>query len=122
VARSRNLPRWTFALWAVCLLATTTAHLGGPHEAATAGAPPAAVGMVSQAPGAAVLPARTSDEVRSTGQAAPLRVLVLAMVLALLLGLPAVRRRRLPAGGHGAQPLRARRHTIALRAPPLQLA
>ena len=122
MARSRNFQRWTFALWAVCLLATTTALLGGPHEAATAGAPPAAVGVVSQTPGAAVLPARISEEVRSAGQAAPLRALVLAGVLALLLGLPAVLRRRLPAGGHGAQPLRARRHTIALRAPPLQFA
>ena len=109
-------------MWAVCLLSTTTIHLGEPHEAATTGRAPAAVGVVSPAPGAAVLPARIGDEVRSAGQAVPLRVLILAAVLALLVGVPAMVRRRLSAGGHGTQPLRARRHTIALRAPPLQFA
>lgn len=122
MARSRNLRLWAFALWGVCLLAVTTAHLAGPGDAAVPRTPPAAVGVVSQAPDAAVLPARIADDVRAAGQAAPLRILVLAAVLAVLVGLPAVLRRRTSAAGHDAQPLRARRHTIALRAPPLQFA
>ena len=122
MARSRNLRLWTLALWAVCLVAATTAHLYGPRDEAVAEAPAAAPGVLSQTSDAAVLPARIADEVRAAGQAAPLRVLVLAAVLAVLVGLPAVLRRRASAAGHGSQPLRARRHTIALRAPPLQFA
>ena len=117
--KARDLRAWTVALWAACLLATTIGALGGPGDVA-AGAGGPAVGLVSQVPDAAVLPARLADEVRSAGQAAPLRVLVVAAVLALLVGLPAAQRRRAAAGGRGSQPLRARRHTIALRAPPLQ--
>ena len=122
MARSRNLRLWALALCGVCLLAVTTAHLAGPGDAAAPRTPPAAVGVVSQTPDAAVLPARIADDVRAAGQAAPLRILVLAAVLAVLVGLPAVLRRRTSAAGHDAQPLRARRHTIALRAPPLQFA
>ena len=121
MARSRNLRRWALALWGVCLLATT-AHLAGPRDEAVPRTLPAAVGVLSQTPDAAVLPARIADDVRAAGQGAPLRVLVLAAVLAVLVGLPAVLRRRTSAGAHNAQPLRARRHTIALRAPPLQFA
>ncbi len=122
MARSRNLRLWTLALWAVCLAAVTTAHLYGPRDEAVAGAPLAAPGVPSQPSDAAVLPARIADEVRAAGQAAPLRVLALAAVLALLLGLPAVLRRWTVAAGRESQPLRSRRHTIALRAPPLQFA
>ena len=122
MAPSRNLRLRALALWGVCLLATTTAHLAGPRHEAVPQPPPAAVGLLSQTPDAAVLPARIADDVRAAGHAAPLRILVLAAVLALLVGLPAVLRRRISAGGHDAQPLRARRHAIALRAPPLQFA
>ncbi|HET7722391.1 MAG TPA: hypothetical protein VFK43_20665 [Acidimicrobiales bacterium] len=122
MARSRNLRLWTLALWGVCLLAATTAHLAGPRAPAGPESPPAAVGLLSQTADAAVLPARIADDVRAAGQAAPLRVFLLAAVVAVLVGLPAVLRRRSSFGGHDSQPLRARRHTIALRAPPLQFA
>lgn len=122
MARSRNLRLWALALWAVCLLAASTAHLGGLRDEAAPRTPPAAVAVLPQTPDAAVLPARIAGDARAAGQAAPLRVLVLAAVLAVLVGLPAVLRRRVSAAGHHARPLRARRHTIALRAPPLQFA
>ena len=122
MTRARTIRLCTVALWAICLLAASNAPLGGLRDHAVAGTPPAAVGVVSQTPDAAVLPARIADEVRAAGQAAPLRVLVIVAVLALLVGLPAAVRRRASAGGHDSQPLRARRHTIALRAPPLQFA
>lgn len=122
MARSRDLRRWALALWGVCLLAVTTAHLAAPGDAAVPPTPPAAVGVVSQAPDAPVLPARIADEVRAGGQAASLRIPVLGAVVAVLVGLPAVLRRRMSAAGHDAQPRRARRHTISLRAPPLQFA
>ncbi len=122
MARSRTLRPWTLALWGVCLLAATTAHLAGPRHAAGPETRPAVVGVLSQTPGTAVLPARIADDVRAAGQAAPLRASIVGAVLAMIVGLPALLRRRTPAGGHDSQPLRARRHTIALRAPPLQLA
>ena len=122
MARSRNLRLWTVALWGVCLLAATTADLAAARAQTAPETLPAAVGVLSQTPDAAVLPARIADDVRAAGQAAPLRVYLLAAVLAVLVGLPAVLRRRTAAGGHDSQPLRARRHTIALRAPPLQFA
>ena len=122
MARSRNLRLWTVALWGVCLLAATTTHLAGPRDETAPQTLPAAVGLLSQTPDAAVLPARIADDVRAAGQAPPLRLFLVAAVLAVLVGLPAVLRRRTSAGGHDSQPLRARRHTIALRAPPLQFA
>jgi hypothetical protein len=122
VARSHNFRRRALALWAVCLLAATTGHLAGAHDDAVPRSLRATVGVLSQTPDAAVLPARIADDVRAAGHAAPLRILVLAAVLAVLVGLPAALRRRTSAAGHDAQPLRARRHTIALRAPPLQFA
>lgn len=122
MARSRTLRLWTLALWGVCLLAATTVHLAGAEGHRGPETPPAAVGVLSQTADAAVLPARIADDVRAAGQAAPLRVVVLAAVLAVLVGLPAVLRRRAWFGGHDSQPLRARRHSIALRAPPLQFA
>jgi hypothetical protein len=109
-------------LWGVCLLTATSAHLAGPGEEAAPRKLPAAVGVLSQTADTAVLPARIADDVRAAGQAGPLRIVVLAAVLAVLVGLPAVLRRRTMAAGHDAQPLRSRRHTIALRAPPLQFA
>ena len=122
MARTRTRRLWTLPLWGVCLLVATTAHLGGSPEEAVIPTTPAAVAILSQTPDAAVLPARIADEVRAAGQAAPLRALVMAAVLAVLLGLPAALRRRTPVVGDESHPLRARRHTIALRAPPLQFA
>jgi hypothetical protein len=122
VARSRNLRVWTCALWGICLLAAGGGYLAGTDRPATAGMPPAVVGLLSQTPDAAIMPARIADEVRAAGAAAPLRVLVVAGMLALLAGLPAPLRRRIAAPGNEHRPLRARRHTIALRAPPLRFA
>ncbi len=42
------------------------------------------------------------------------------LALAALLALPALVRRTSPDAGHGRKPLRTRRHSIALRAPPLR--
>ena len=120
--RSRSLRPWAVALWALCLVAAT----GGPAEdhrySASSGASPAAVGMLSATADPAVLPAKVADEVRVAAQSAPLRILFMAAVVAVLAGLPAVLRRRASAHGPTPRPLRARRHAIALRAPPLQLA
>ena len=82
----------------------------------------AVIGKTAELTFHAVLPARVAGEVRAAGQVAPLRVLVLAAVLALLVGLPAVIRRGSVATGRDSRPLRTRRHAIALRAPPLQFA
>jgi hypothetical protein len=121
MARSRNLRVCALVLWGVCLLTAITAHLAAGEEAAPRTLP-AAVGVLAQTADVAVLPARIADDVRAAGQAAPPRILVLAAVLAVLVGLPAVLRRQAAAAGHDARPLRSRRHTIALRAPPLQFA
>lgn len=122
MTKARRLGVWTFALWGVCLLAATGSHLAGAHSAVPAGEIPAAVALVSRAPDAAVIPARVADEVRAASQGAPLRLLVLAAVVALLVGLPAVQRRQASSFAHDHRPLRARRHAISLRAPPLKFA
>ena len=121
-ARSRNVRIWTVALWALCLLAAAggTAERAGQTDAG--GAPPSAVGVLSAAADPAVLPARMTDEVRAATQAAPLRLLLVAAVIAVLVGLPPVLRRREPTPGEARQTLRARRYTVALRAPPLLFA
>jgi hypothetical protein len=108
------------ALWGVCLLAATGGHLASPRHALPASEMPAAIGMLTSAPDPAVIPARVADEVRAASQGAPLRLMVLAAVLATLVGLPAAHRWRTSFIGRDHQPLRVRRHTIALRAPPLQ--
>lgn len=113
---------WVFALWGICLLAAGGGPLAGTDRRAATDVLPAAVGILSQAPDAAIIPARIAAEVRAGGATAPLRVLVVAAVLAMLAGLPAVLGRRVAAPGNDHRPLRARRHTIALRAPPLQFA
>lgn len=110
------------ALWSVCLLAATGAHLATAPPVTRAAATPAAVGVLTPAPDAAVIPGRVADEVRAATQGAPLRPLALVAALAVLVGLPAAPRRRMAPAGGGDQPLRARRHTIALRAPPVQFA
>ena len=109
-------------LGGVCMLAATGSHLADPRTVARAAETPAAVGIVTRVPDAAVIPARVADEMRAASQGAPLRVLVLAAVLALLIGLPAVLRRHTSPANGDDQPLRTRRYTIALRAPPLQFA
>ena len=110
------------ALWGVCLLAAMGGHLATPRNAVRAADSPAAVGMVTRAPDAAVIPGRVADEVRAASQPTPLRLLALSAVLAVLIGLPAVQRRRASSTDGDRRPLRARRHAISLRAPPLQFA
>src|SRR5688572_27834660 len=113
---------WMVALWGVCLLAATGGHLASPRHVMLAADAPAAVGVLTRAPDAAVIPVRVADEVRAASQAAPLRLLLLSAVLAALVGLPAVLRRRTSPADRSHQTLRARRYAIALRAPPLQFA
>ncbi len=123
MAGSRINRRWTFALWALCLLAATAGHLTGagptgPADTAT----PAAVGVLSASADPAVLPARVGDDVRAATHNAPLRGLLLAALLGTVVALPAALRRRASAFRPDHRPLHARRHAIALRAPPLLLA
>ncbi len=86
------------------------------------GGPQPAVAVLTSTVDAAVLPARLVDEVRSAASATPSRVLVPGAVITALLGLPALVRRTAPPSGRGRRPLRTRRHTIALRAPPIRFA
>ena len=110
------------ALWALCLVATASGQVDGDHRRIDGAPPSAAVGVLSAAGDAAVVPPRAADELRVAATGAPLRIVLLVAVLAVLVGLPAVLRRTAAAGSRASQPLRARRYTIALRAPPLQLA
>lgn len=112
----------TLALWAVCLLAATGGHLATAPSVDPAAQMPAVFSVVTSVPGAAIIPARVADDVRAASQSAPLRLLLLAAVLAVLIGLPAAQCRRTSPADRDHQPLRARRHAIALRAPPLQFA
>ena len=112
---------WTLGLLASCLLAAA-GHLSGPSDFLTTGTSPAAVGIVSPAADAAVLPAKVADNIRVGTHFSTSHALVWVAVLAVLVGLPAVMRRRAAAAGSHHCRLRARRHAISLRAPPLQLA
>lgn len=120
--RARSFRLWTVALWALCVVAAGGGLAHGPDDTVFAGAATAAVGALSTGADAAVLPAKVADEVRAVAQGAPLRTFALAGFVAVLAGLPAVMRRRAAIAGPTRRPLRARRHAIALRAPPLQLA
>jgi hypothetical protein len=122
VIRSRHLRLWTVALWCACVLAATGGHLAGQRDAVAAGGSPVALRVLSQSPDAAVLPARVTDEVRAASHTTPLRVLLLGALLALLVGLPALARRWAAVAGGDHRLLRARGHSIALRAPPLLFA
>lgn len=122
MARAQTVRVWTLALWALCLLAASAGHLSGPGDAVYRSAAPAAVGILSPAADAAVLPVKLADEVRVSAQLSTSRLLVLVAVLAVLVGLPAVMRRRAEVAGRDDERLRARRHAIVLRAPPLQFA
>jgi hypothetical protein len=110
------------ALSALWLVAAAGGHTETARHAVSAGGSPAAVGVLSATADAAVLPARVADEVRVAAQSAPVRTLVLAAFVAVLVGLPAVLGRRTSSAAPTQRPLRARRHVIALRAPPLQFA
>ena len=110
------------AVWVIGLLAATGGQEAGARQTVPAAEMHAAVGVLTSGPDAAIIPARVADEVRATGQGAPLRVLVLTAMLALLAGLPAALRRGTSSADRDHEPLRTRRHTIALRAPPLQFA
>jgi hypothetical protein len=109
------------ALWTLVLVSTAGGQADGGHRPVTGAPPPAVVGALSAASDAAVVPPRAADELRVAATASPLRILVVAAVLAVLVGLPAVLRRSPAAVGGGSRPLRARRYAITLRAPPLQL-
>ncbi len=86
-------------------------------------APRAAIAGLSGASGAALLPARMADDARAAAYSGgSLRILLLPAVLAAVLGIPAARRRRGRAPAHDHRVLQTRRHVIAVRAPPLQLA
>lgn len=122
MAGSRNLRLWAGGLWAFCLLAGTAAQPGDAGNALAKTAPPAAVDLLSVRSEAAILPPRVADELRLSSSGTPLRILVMAAVLAGLVALPTVLRQTSSTGNRGGQPLRSRRYTIALRAPPLRLA
>lgn len=120
MARSQTARVWTLAVSALCLLAAAAGHLSGPGDALSRTTAPVAVGILSSAPDAAVLPARISEEVRVNAQISTSRLLVLVAALAVLVGLPAAMCHRATVAGRDDKRLRARRHAIALRAPPLQ--
>ncbi|MGH9263452.1 MAG: hypothetical protein ACRD1D_02040 [Acidimicrobiales bacterium] len=122
MARSRNLRLWAAALGAFCLLTATAAQPGDAGNSVAKAAPLAAVGLLSVRSEAAILPPRAADELRLSSSGAPLRVLVLAAVLAALVALATVLRPTSSTGSRGKQPVRSRRYAIALRAPPLRLA
>lgn len=122
VARSHNARLFAAALWAFCLLAATAAQPGDAGDPVVKTAPLAAVGLLSVTFDAAILPPGAADELHLSSSGVPLRVLVLAAVLAALVALPTVLRRTSSTGSRGEQPLRSRRYAIALRAPPLRLA
>jgi hypothetical protein len=122
VARPRELRFRGLVVVALSLLAAGGGLTGGAPAPALERAPRPAPAVLSTSTDVAVLPARVVDEVRSAASAGPSRVVVLGAVLASLLGLPALVRRRSPLTGPGRRPLHARRYAIALRAPPLPFA
>ncbi len=118
MARTRDLRLWGLGVLALCLLAAGGNLTGASPANVSEGGVQPAVAVLAPTVDAAVLPARVVDEVRAAGSATPARALVVGAVLASLLGLPTLLRRTSPAPGSGREPLRTRRHTIALRAPP----
>ena len=122
MARLRTARLLGVALWALWLVTVTGSPLEGGHHPVSDARAPAAVGVLSAAADAAVVPPRAATELRVAATGSPLRIPILAAVLAVLVGLPAVLRRTSAAVDRASQPLRARRHAITLRAPPLQLA
>ena len=121
MVRSRTVPLCTLALWALCLVAATVGHASGARDTAPSASSPA-FGILAPAADAAVLPAKVVDKIRVSAHVSTSRVLVLMAVPAVLISLAAVMSRRAAAAGRDHQRLRARRHGISLRAPPLQFA
>jgi hypothetical protein len=122
VTRPRSSRLWTLALWILCLLAATGGVAEARPLAGRAGPPSAAMSSGASTPDSAVLPVRAGDEVDVAVQHAPLRMLFLAGVVAVLVARPAASRRGSSVGAQGRRILRNRRSAIALRAPPLRLA
>ena len=122
MARSRTVGVWALALWALCLVAATAGHVSGPRDAVSGHATSPAVGILAAAADGAVLPAKVADDIRVNAHFSASRTLALTAVPALLIALPALMRRRAAVAGQDHQRLRARRHAIALRAPPLRFA
>ena len=120
MARTRDLRLRGLAVLAVWLLAAGGGLAGRSTDDPSSGPPQPAVAALSATVDVAVLPARVVDEIRGSGATTPSRILVAGAVLASLAGLPALLGRTAPDAGRGRQPLRIRRHSIALRAPPLR--
>lgn len=120
MARSRTVHRWATALVALCLVAVVAGLPAAGGDPASGQPLLAASASLSGAAGAALLPARLTDDAGvagpSTGSA---RALLLPIVLVGLLAIPAARRRRGSPPGNDHRLLQTRRYTIALRAPPL---
>lgn len=113
---------WALAAWAICLLAGTAGHMAGGRVASGSDAPLATTAVLAPAADHAVIPARVADDVRTADQAGPVRGLVAAGIVAAAAGGTAAVHRRTPTERARVRHLRARRHAISLRAPPLLLA
>jgi hypothetical protein len=127
VIRRRDFrPSWLAVLAVVAgiVLATVGAGLaGGVDDSSGNGGPvtrpAAAVTLASTAVEAAVVPARSEAGARSGVHQSPGRSLLpLVAALVAIVGLLGATGRRTDPPLAGGQPLRARRHAIALRAPP----
>lgn len=107
-------------MWAaVCLVGVGAGHSGRPHTPPAAGAPQVATTALQPGADPAVLPVRTSGELRAATPSVQFRSLLLIVVATGLLGLLAARWRRSVGPGCGRRPPYARHHTNCLRAPPL---
>ena len=123
MARAARSRAWALALWAVCLVAAGAGHLVGPAGSAVpTDSSGASIGMLAPVTGAAVLPAIVAEEAPAATHGAPARLFFPLALLGALVTVAAGARWRPAAGGRTSRPLRARRHAIALRAPPLQFA
>lgn len=120
MARTRDLRLRGLAVLAVGLLAAGGGLAGRPAGDGPPGQAHPAEAALSATVEVAVLPGRAVDEIRAAASAVPSRLVVLGAVLTSLLALPALLRRTAPQAGPGREPLRSRRHCIALRAPPLR--
>jgi hypothetical protein len=120
VTRPRPLRLWAVALWALCVVAATGSVARNQAPAFSPGTAHATVATSAAGSDPAVLPAKVVDEVGSPAHTTPLRMPLMAAVVAGLAGVAAVVRSRGSTEDSRHRPLRARRHTIAVRAPPLQ--
>ncbi|MDQ4068978.1 MAG: hypothetical protein M3203_05840 [Actinomycetota bacterium] len=120
--RARHLRAWGVAVAVLCALGATSGQWDASRDRPSASPHSSAVAALSTASDEAVLPGRVSNEIRTAASAAPLRAFAIAAVVAALFGLGAHLSRTSLTSPGGLAPLRARRHAIALRAPPLQSA